>query len=100
MLLFLFIFPTGNPHLLHLHSSSCENKALNRSNFVYVVTPPLIHRKRGGAKDATWSRGMEVEVVSRKKKFSKKGKKNWRKHADVKDVEEYLEGRRREEIFG
>ena len=39
-------------------------------------------------------------MVSRKKKFSKKGKKNWRKHADVKDVEEYLEGRRREEIFG
>lgn len=37
---------------------------------------------------------------TKKKRVSKKNKKNWRKHADVKDVEEYLEGRRREEIFG
>lgn len=37
---------------------------------------------------------------TRRKRVSKKGKKNWRKHTDVKDVEEYLEGRRREEIFG
>ncbi len=46
---------------------------------------------------------MEVEVVRprlKRKRVSKKNKKNWRKYADVKDVEEYLEGRSREEIFG
>lgn len=35
-----------------------------------------------------------------KKRPSKKSKKDWRKHSNVKDVEEYLEGRRREEKFG
>jgi hypothetical protein len=37
---------------------------------------------------------------TKRKRVSKKSKKNWRKHADVKDVEEYLEGRRREGLFG
>ena len=37
---------------------------------------------------------------SKPKKFSKKSKKNWRKHSKVKDVEQYLEDRGREEIFG
>lgn len=36
----------------------------------------------------------------KRRRVSKKNKKNWRKHADVKDVEDYLEGRRREELFG
>lgn len=36
----------------------------------------------------------------KRRRVSKKSKKNWRKHSKVKDVEEYLEDRGREEIFG
>ena len=40
-----------------------------------------------------------MEVVKRRR-VSKKSKRSWRKHTNVQDVEEYLEGRRREEVFG
>lgn len=43
-------------------------------------------------------RGRKME--GKRKRVSKKGKKNWRKHSNIKDVEEYLEDRGREEIFG
>lgn len=45
---------------------------------------------------------MEVDsdMRTKRKRFSKKNKRSWRKHTNVKDVEEYLEGRRREEKFG
>lgn len=39
-------------------------------------------------------------VTSKKRKYSKSKKKNWRKFADVKDVEAYLEERSREERAG
>lgn len=32
--------------------------------------------------------------------MSKKTKRSWRKHTKVQDVEEFLEDRRREEVFG
>ena len=35
-----------------------------------------------------------------KKKRSKKTKRDWRKHSDIKDVEEYLESSRRDERLG
>lgn len=42
----------------------------------------------------------EETGTAKRRRVSKKNKKNWRRHADVKDVEDYLEGRRREELFG
>ena len=42
----------------------------------------------------------EETGIAKRRRVSKKNKKNWRRHADVKDVEDYLEGRRREELFG
>lgn len=42
----------------------------------------------------------EVNVSKKKKKYSKKTKRNWRKQTDIKDVEEYLEEVRRDERTG
>jgi nucleolar protein 53 len=38
--------------------------------------------------------------VGKKKKYSKNSKRNWRKHTDIKDVEEYLDEVRRDERTG
>lgn len=43
---------------------------------------------------------MADSVTCRNRKFSKSKKKNWRKFADVKDVEIYLEDKSREERIG
>ena len=39
-------------------------------------------------------------LVKKKKHVSKKNKKDWRKHCDIKDVEEFLEDQRLEERLG
>ena len=36
----------------------------------------------------------------KKRKYSKSKKRNWRKNTDVKDVEEFLEDRSREQVTG
>lgn len=41
-----------------------------------------------------------MAAVVKKKKYSKKSKKNWRKHTDIKDVEEFLDDVRQEERTG
>ena len=41
-----------------------------------------------------------VESVSKKKRVSKKNKKSWRKHTDIKDVEDFLDDKRLEERLG
>ena len=39
-------------------------------------------------------------VAAKKRKYSKNKKRNWRKFTDVRDVETYLEDKRREERTG
>jgi hypothetical protein len=39
-------------------------------------------------------------VGTKKKRVSKKNKKSWRKHTDVKDVDSFLDDRRLEERLG
>lgn len=43
---------------------------------------------------------MAAAATTKKKRFSKKSKQSWRKHTDIKDVEEHLEEARREERTG
>lgn len=42
----------------------------------------------------------KMATLTKKKKYSKKSKKNWRKHTDIKDVEEFLDEQRQEERTG
>lgn len=41
-----------------------------------------------------------MAATTKRKRVSKKSKQSWRKHTDIKDVEEYLEEERREERTG
>ena len=41
-----------------------------------------------------------AQVLSKRKRVSKKNKKSWRKHTDIKDVEKFLEEKIREERTG
>lgn len=41
-----------------------------------------------------------MSIVKKKKHVSKKNKKDWRKHCDIRDVEEFLEDQRLEERLG
>ena len=41
-----------------------------------------------------------TENNSKKKKYNKNKKKNWRKHADISDIEAYQDDVRREERYG
>jgi len=43
---------------------------------------------------------METEVKSKRKRISKKTKKAWRKHSDIKDVENFLDDVRLQERTG
>lgn len=41
-----------------------------------------------------------VDTVGKKRKVSKKTKKSWRKHVDIKDVDSFLDSERLEERLG
>lgn len=41
-----------------------------------------------------------AQILSKRKRVSKKNKKSWRKHTDIKDVEKFLEEKLREERTG
>lgn len=41
-----------------------------------------------------------MSVIKKKKHVSKKNKKDWRKHCDIRDVEAFLEDQRLEERLG
>lgn len=43
---------------------------------------------------------MITNMKEKKKRVSKKNKSSWRKHVDVKDVDEFLEEQRLEERLG
>lgn len=43
---------------------------------------------------------MVTTVSEKKKRVSKKNKSSWRKHVDIKDVDEFLEEKRLEERLG
>ncbi len=40
------------------------------------------------------------DIGKKRKRVSKNKKKNWRKHTDIEDVEEYLEDQRLQERTG
>lgn len=42
----------------------------------------------------------KMSIIKKKKHVSKKNKKDWRKHCDIRDVEEFLEDQRLEERLG
>ena len=43
------------------------------------------------------ARKCKMAVTTKRKKVGKNTKQSWRKHSDIKDVEEFLEELRREE---
>lgn len=66
-----------------------------------------VYAKRTGYKFRNnWAHalGRELQIkmaaTTKRKRVSKKSKQSWRKHTDIKDVEEYLEEERREERTG